>query len=635
MEKLNLSKGDKQLGSSDPAINQKPKSTKIHWWTKFLKGGPSSTIGMLIILNLVVWYLIPIQLLVFYGVDLKLDISLFNKVSAIIFIFFNTILILLYLFLYWITKKFTPLKLLKFQSIVSKVIIFVFSWVTLAGYIFPFIKTTGGMVDEINIPTNWINVTIVIITSGLITYLYKNINVRKIITIIFLTFYLVTIPAGVMNMVHLYSIGNNNSENLQIASQLSSETNLLVISFDGISGCVVEDIFTNEPEIQSEFKEFFHYSNVISTSPGTRASMITELFGNIDMRNFSDNEKGVINELPLDTLLMNLDEGKRVSISTYGEYNLFNTNRETKLDNIAPRSIISKNDENLTLYGSEMSRLFTGRLYGYFYPRITSKVITPIFKLIAIEDPFLYHVGQSWDKKYLYNDRDYHTLIDNMHISEGTDTLVIKYFHFAHTHFPVDFDKNGQYKSDDEDWYSSNQNYLGLYNQTYYALNQFIDLIKKLKELKIYDKTLLVFKSDHGNPVIYFTRYPNNLKINEHDLWGYTRYRPFLMIKDISIQSSSMVDIKNLVSLGDLAPTISTRFKQKPINNYIYPGLNLLKNIDPSTSPYIYLNIVKDTKSNHHYISHDIIEIDRRMSNSFIELLNKQESVKLSNDSIH
>lgn len=607
----------------------------IQRWTTLFGKDPLETFLLITFLNLIVWYLIPIQLLVFYGIELKLDISLFNKFSVIVFLSSTSVLIILYLFLYWIPNKLifkqSPPKL---QSHIKGVLIFLISLVTLAGYVFPFIKTTGGMVDEINIPTNWLNVIIVIALSGLITFFYYNKVAKKIIKIIFITFYLVTIPGGIINMVQLYSAKIDNSENLRIATQLSSKTNLLVISFDGVTGSVVNDIFNTNHEIQSKFKDFIHYSNVISTSPATRASMITELFGNIDMRNFSETEVGVIDKMPLENHIINKDIGKGVSASTYGEYNLFNIHRSTQLENIAPENVLSKNNEIFTLYGSEMSRLFTGKISGQIYPWITVKLLRPLFNFIAQNDPYQNHKGQTWDKKYLFNDGDYKALINNLYIDEGTDTLILKYFHFGHTHFPVDFDKSGHYRSDDEIWHKKNQNYLGLYNQTYYALRQFADLIRKLKELNIYDNTFLVFKSDHGNPLFYFDHYPDNLKINGHNLWGYSRYRPMLMIKDIGREEQSMASLPNLVSLGDLANTISTRFYQVSENSDSYPGINLLGDLDPSKSPNIYLNVVKDSLSNHHYDTHLIIKLDRSKSNSFVDLLKLHDTVRISNDSV-
>lgn len=633
MKKKNLYRGDKQSESIDQTSRQNTKKimhkNKFFKWSSLFNEGRIGTIFMIFVLSIIVWYLIPIQLLVFYGEELKIDISLFNKISSIIFVFFTSVLILIYLFLYWITNKFIFKKSpLKFQRGANAVIIFAICWVTLSGYIFPLIKTTGGMVDEINIPTNWFNFVIVFIISGFITYFYHNKVAGKIILIIFLTFYLVTIPGGIINMVNLYAAKNDNIENLRKASQLSSHANLLVMSFDGLQGNIVDDIFINEPELQSEFKDFLYFDNVVSNAPATFSSIVTELFGNIDMRNFSDTEKGVLAKLPIDNLFMNMDVVKGVSVSTFGRYNFFN-NRGLKLNNIAPKYILQRSNEILTLYSSEMSRLFTGKISGYFI----IKVIRQPFKLLAIEDPYINHYGYNWDKSFLYHNRDYNTLIDNLHVGDVTDTLVIKYFHFVHTHWPVDFDKNGKYKSNDETWYKSNQNYMGFYNQTYYALSQFVDLINKLKELKVFDNTFLVLKSDHGLPTSYFNSYPFNLRFNEHVAFGYSRYRPMLMIKDIGREDSVMVNIPNLVSLGDLAHTISTRFKQDLDNSDFYPGLNLLEEIDSPLLPYIFMNIVKDSLSNYEYDNHVIIKIDRRISNSFLDLLKLQESVRLSTDS--
>lgn len=595
-------------------------------WTALFNEGRLGTIIMILVLGLIVWYLIPIQLLVFYGEEMNLDISLFNKMSSIIFFFFTATLILIYLVLYWISNKFIFKKSpLKFQRVANGVIIFTICWVTLSGYIFPLIKTTGGMVDESNIPTNWLNFFIVFIISGLITYFYHNKVVGKIIRIVFLTFYLVTIPGGIINMVNLYSAKKDISKNLRLASQLSSNTNLLVMSFDGLQGHIVDDIFTNEPELQSEFKDFLHFDNVISNSPATFASIVTELFGNIDMRNFSDTEEGLLEKLPMDNVLMNMDVDKGMSVSTYGNYNYFN-NRGIKLDNVAPKNIKARSYEILSLYTSEMSRFFTGKITDYFI----IKIIKQPFKLLAKTDPFANHKGERWDRGYLYHNKDYNTLIDSMHVRDVADTLVIKYFHFVHTHWPVDFDKSGKYKSNDETWFKSNQNYIGSYNQTYYALIQFVDLIKKLKELKVYDNTFLVLKSDHGLPPFYFNSYPYNLVINEHERHGYTRYRPLLMIKDIGREDSAMVNISNLVSLGDLAHTISTRFQRDIDYNDNFPGLNLLAEINSSTSPYIFINIVKDSLSNHAYDSHVVFKIDRRTSSSFLDMLKLQDIARLS-----
>ena len=86
--------------------------------------------------------------------------------------------------------------------------------------------------------------------------------------------------------------------------------------------------------------------------------------------------------------------------------------------------------------------------------------------------------------------------------------------------------------SNDKMWYYENQSRKGIEQQDTCAINKFISFIDKLKALDIYDKSMIIFKSDHGKPATYFSKEPNNITINGHKLWGYNRYRPTLMIKD-------------------------------------------------------------------------------------------------------
>ena len=100
---------------------------------------------------------------------------------------------------------------------------------------------------------------------------------------------------------------------------------------------------------------------------------------------------------------------------------------------------------------------------------------------------YLSHIKTIFNRKNGFNDfkqaeiKEYTRWVDDIHIVEK-DTLTIKYLHFNHTHFPITFDRNGKDQLINQSWIAKNQNYLGTYNQTYFALKQFITLINKLKE---------------------------------------------------------------------------------------------------------------------------------------------------------
>lgn len=57
------------------------------------------------------------------------------------------------------------------------------------------------------------------------------------------------------------------------------EKNIIVFSFDGISGPVLNELTDLDPDFSSNFKDFTYYKSVISHAPATLSSIFSELFG--------------------------------------------------------------------------------------------------------------------------------------------------------------------------------------------------------------------------------------------------------------------------------------------------------------------------------------------------------------------
>ena len=80
------------------------------------------------------------------------------------------------------------------------------------------------------------------------------------------------------------------------------------------------------------------------------------------------------------------------------------------------------------------------------------------------------------------------------------------------------------------------------------------DVVNILKEENIYDKSFIVFKSDHGKPRIYYKK--NTLRgkfLFNNNLWGYDRYRPFLMIKKPEEKKENLEAVNDMFYLSDLS----------------------------------------------------------------------------------
>ena len=145
-----------------------------------------------------------------------------------------------------------------------------------------------------------------------------------------------------------------------------------------------------------------------------------------------------------------------------------------------------------------------------------------------LEKDLIYHKGPAYDKEFILDIINYDYIVDNMKVVKKEISL--RYMHFLFSHDPIDFDINCNYKSSKKDWFISNQNEEGLKNETLCVIKKISKFIEKLKKLNIYNKSLIVFKSDHGYPSNYFDLAPNNIKINNNDI-GYSRHTPFFINK--------------------------------------------------------------------------------------------------------
>jgi arylsulfatase A-like enzyme len=126
-----------------------------------------------------------------------------------------------------------------------------------------------------------------------------------------------------------------------------------------------------------------------------------------------------------------------------------------------------------------------------------------------------------------------------------------------------------------------------------------------------YDNATIVLKSDHGEPVNYYSQGEHALKINNHPLWGYNRYRPTLMIKSAHQTYDKIVRNKAQVVLSDLAYTLCKDAKFQGCDKF--EGVDILGDLSPATfrGKKIYLYVPRDPSSDFQIQAHKEIEISR------------------------
>jgi hypothetical protein len=498
-------------------------------------------------------------------------------------------------------------------KVVSRLfVVFLFSWVVLSGFLFPLVQS-DGMIDASKTVIHNRNLVLVAFLSATMSLfvLTKLIYVP----IIFCT---IVISTSFISSFSVFSEAFSRPESSVTLEFLdvSKERNIFVISFDGVPGTVVKNVLKDFPELAAAFKDFVFFNNAVSQAPATHASIRSELFGNRNYHDIGSTNREVDTSLATDGLLLN---NVRDSF-TYGSYNNYNLSSENR---IVPLSFVQVSEREIVdqhLYWMELliSRIGTPLLVGALkkggvYETIKEHVGSsndPDCDLVQKLDRY---AGPAWKRGYIRHIQDYYEIVESLDATKKG--LSIRYMHFLHSHYPVDFDQQSVFRGDDHAWHRANQNYKGLYNQCIGELSQFKMFLDKLRKLEIYNNSLIVFKSDHGKPALYYDFYPNDVQINDNEMWGVDRYMPLLMIKDFKSNKKQIEYNSDLVTLADLAKTLCNAAQVEDVDCDSFPGLNLLGDYSFQDSTKIYIEAVTtDPDSSFHFDTQQTIELRRNKS---------------------
>jgi hypothetical protein len=526
------------------------------------------------------------------------------------------------------------IRFLKLRGLALYFSIFLVTWISLSGFLIPVIESSA-MSRATNTTINYTNFAIVLSSSIIVALLY-NTRLYPVPSIFALVLAITSFTATFPTFLTAHTAAQSKSLSWHDFSSLSKDTNILVLSFDSIPGNVARDILQDQPNLAEAFKDFKFFGNVIAAAPATAASIRAELFGVRNFRELSEIYAQVNSKLDMRTLTINRLE----NVYTYGFYSNYNLNPTTKFkQGLSP---YQKTFEHRHWRDLVLARVTTS--YG-FRALLKLKVIglldnidDSLFRTFERDDFdswFANYSGPPWKVNYLYDARNYKDFLSALHLG-GTGTA-IRMLHFLHTHHPVDFDRECVLRSDNKIWHENNQNYTGLYNTTICALTEFAEFLRRLREMNIYDNSLVVLKSDHGAPAYYFSAYPHNLKINGHRIWGYNRYFPLLMIKPRTRTAEKLDYVSGpfLMSLADLAKTLCVQTEPQSTHCNQFHGIDLLGDapLAAGDSEHLYLDVVKDSTSSFRYDDHITVQINRR-SESLVDALHNIAGLKLTAPSV-
>ncbi len=557
------------------------------------------------------FYFFGLPLLLFFiipGYFISLNSQYLKHIDLIlliiIFSFSYILLTFAFYFIFWLLNR--PLK--KYFICLTE---FFFHFILFAGLLFPTSKSME-MIDATVIFVDQINFLVVFILSSFILLLSHS-RFIKILNIFLLSFCVVMIINAFYGFLLLYS-PSSSTQNKSIF-KLGSSKNIFVISFDGIPREVLLDLIKSK----QGFDDFVAYKNVISSSPDTLGSTLASLYGNHDFKKLNKDHI-LLNDVDL---LTNFLPNHGFNVSTYGPYSIGFKNQTNTFFHKGLKEykspIISKFSDIIDFYHNIIARIGAKYALNEFIKikRFINGLLTKFFSFPNIEklyfpnNTFVELVDFQFDKTYVLTKFDYDAYLENIKISNKKN--VAHFLHFSYTHFPVRFDSNCQYRGGDKVWFYNHQNENGVKGEVNCALKGMQKFILKLKALNIYDKSLIVFKSDHGKPGWYYkpNKY-NFFKIREHRLWGYDRYTPFLLIKNFNRRAKCLTSNKEPVMLDDLAKTLCLAAAPKESCER-YNGFNLLsKNLHIPKSADSFIFIVKDKSSTFRFNTHETLHLKRR-----------------------
>ena len=180
-------------------------------------------------------------------------------------------------------------------------------------------------------------------------------------------------------------------------------------------------------------------------------------------------------------------------------------------------------------------------------------------------DIALFQVTPVLIRRYIHNDerwflsqlvtttRTYSAIFDlfleNMTTDERSGSY--NYFHVAGGHSPILFDENCAYVG------TQNENYENIRAQVTCTLLQLERLVQKLKQLGIYDETMIIMHGDHGNPWLT----PSLNSVGEAVILPRVSggANPAILVKPPKIQGPLRFS-RAPVSIGDVPATINDAF---------------------------------------------------------------------------
>ena len=359
---------------------------------------------------------------------------------------------------------------------------------------------------------------LIFILAAISIYSPRKIGLRKTVkygTFVVLAVFVMLTVSLVLEMISRDPFwGKGNIATNKNFNTMSSDKNFVIFLTDSIDSSEFMDILEEKPEYKKDFEDFTYFPDTLGAYPCTRNTIPLILGGalNKNETEFNDfstqafNGSPFFKELTAKGYEINLYESELI---WYGDMKYKIGNCMNNVDYTVP----------LEMFAREQSKYIAYK-YLPFPIKFLSKIESMDFNGVPIK--------YSWDDPVIYN------IVTGSPVLDKNDKKSFKFIHTEGAHIPFLYDKD-----------LNDLTLPGTYEQKIEASIKMVKAyIQRLKDNNVYDNTVIVLLSDHGN---------SNLKSSDDML---IRANPMFMVKGIgerheftlSDKPVSYLDLLNIYS---------------------------------------------------------------------------------------
>lgn len=358
-----------------------------------------------------------------------------------------------------------------------------------------------------------------------------------------ITFLFYVLAAGplVTGLVFFVGVLKFDEPKVPITASTNAK-NVFVISFDALQTAQILPLIESSEATKKMFDGFIYFRNPVAAGPFTVVSTIHTKLG------YVPETTADLNRAMSDDFFTSRLSKQGFDVETY---NKANTWEGAKVNKLQSNNIVKLSDDEtyFRALGSAAYRIFPVQL-----------------DLIAIDNLFLYAHAKLLRndlRASIYKDpvsvvylkreiESFDAFVENLRSMEGPGT--VRFHHYSFTHDPMRFSEKCAYKNI-IDW-----RYEDVVDEAACSISKFNSFIQKLKEIEVYENSMVFLISDHGHECAYQKKFnPDAYKVSNRHCIG--RYRPVMMAKDFN-SDKPLIFEDFPVTLTDIAKTICVKTLQ-------------------------------------------------------------------------